>query len=278
MKALFDKVSAKSSKMVTSTYSTSFSLGILLLNKSMKKHIYSIYGYVRFADEIVDSFHDQDKEWLLDNFKEQTYDALERGISLNPIINSFQETVRQFNIPTDLIDSFLLSMKMDINKREYDEEKYDQYIYGSAEVVGLMCLKVFTGGNPEQYEELKFGAQKLGSAFQKINFLRDLNADFNYLGRIYFPGVDMSEFNDTIKQEIEKDIEIDFKEGFKGILALPKEARFGTYLAYVYYFNLFKKIKSTSAKRVLEERIRIPNRNKYGLLLSSYFKHSFNLL
>ncbi len=278
MKALFDKVSAKSSKMVTSTYSTSFSLGILLLNKSMKKHIYSIYGYVRFADEIVDSFHDQDKEWLLDNFKKQTYDALERGISLNPIINSFQDTVREYDISTELIDSFLHSMRMDINKQEYDAEKYEQYIYGSAEVVGLMCLKVFTSGNKEQYEELKFGAQKLGSAFQKINFLRDLNADFNHLGRIYFPGVDMTEFNDTIKQEIERDIEIDFKEGFKGILALPKEARFGTYLAYVYYFNLFKKIKNTSAKRVLEERIRIPNRNKYGLLLSSYFKHSFNLL
>lgn len=278
MKALFDKVSARSSKMVTTTYSTSFSLGILLLNKSMKKHIYSIYGYVRFADEIVDSFHGQDKEWLLNNFKEQTYDALERGISLNPIINSFQETVREYNINIDLIESFLYSMKMDLNKQEYDSEKYEEYIYGSAEVVGLMCLKVFTSGNEKMYEELKFSAQKLGSAFQKINFLRDLNADYNHLGRIYFPGVDMTEFNDHIKQEIERDIEIDFKEGFKGILALPKEARFGTYLAYVYYFNLFKKIKGTSAKKVMEERIRIPNRNKYGLLLSSYFKHSFNLL
>lgn len=278
MKALFDEVSARSSKMVTTTYSTSFSLGILLLNKTMKKHIYSIYAYVRFADEIVDSFHNQDKEWLLENFKEQTYEALERGISLNPIINSFQETVTEFSIGHDLIDSFLHSMKMDLNKQEYDSEKYEEYIYGSAEVVGLMCLKIFTGGDQKKYDELKFGARKLGSAFQKINFLRDLNADFNHLGRIYFPGVDMTEFNDHIKREIENDIELDFKEGFKGILALPKEARFGTYLAYVYYFNLFKKIKGSSAQKVLEERIRIPNRNKYGLLLSSYFKHSFNLL
>lgn len=278
MKILFDRVSARSSKLVTTTYSTSFSLGILLLNKKMKKHIYSIYGYVRFADEIVDSFHNYDKEWLLEDFRIQTLEAIERGISLNPIINSFQETVKEYNIGLDLIDSFLHSMKMDLNKQEFDSHKYEEYIYGSAEVVGLMCLKVFTGGDREKFNELKFGAQKLGSAFQKINFLRDLSADFNHLGRIYFPGVDLREFNDHIKQKIEEDIELDFKEGFKGILALPKEARFGTYLAYVYYINLFKKIKRTSAKKVMEERIRIPNRNKYGLLLSSYFKHSFNLL
>lgn len=278
MRAIFDNISLKSSKMVTKTYSTSFSLGILGLNKAIRPHIYSIYGFVRFADEIVDSFHDQDKDWLLDDFQKQTHEALERGISLNPIINSFQQTVKEFNIEHELIDSFMKSMRMDLDKRMYKAEEYSEYIFGSAEVVGLMCLKVFTSGNQEEYEKLKGGAQKLGSAFQKINFLRDLHSDYNHLGRIYFPGVDMTEFNDHIKSEIEFDIEKDFKDGFDGICGLSKEARFGTYLAYVYYYSLFNKIKRTSAKQVMEERIRIPNRNKYGLLLSSYFKHSFNLL
>lgn len=278
MRALFERVSERTSKMVTTTYSTSFSLGILLLNKALRQHIYAIYGYVRFADEIVDTFHEQDKESLLEDFRNQTYDAIDRGISLNPVINSFQKTALEFGIGRDLIDAFLYSMSMDIEDQEYDSDKYNEYIYGSAEVVGLMCLKVFTEGDPDRYEELKYGARKLGAAFQKINFLRDLNADYNHLGRIYFPGVNMDEFNDVVKAEIEKDIEKDFHDGLQGILELPKKARFGTYLAYVYYHNLFKKIKRTSAQVVLEERVRLPNRNKYGLLLSSYLKHSFNLL
>ena len=278
MKALFDKVSQRTSKMVTTSYSTSFSLGIFFLDRTLHQHIYAIYGFVRFADEVVDTFHEHDKKWLLDNFREQTYDAIERGISLNPVLNSFQATVNEFNIDRKLIDTFLKSMEMDINPREYDSRSYDEYILGSAEVVGLMCLKVFCYGDQKQYEALSPEAMKLGSAFQKINFLRDLNADYYHLGRIYFPGVEIDEFNDTVKSEIEADIEKDFRKGYEGILKLPKKARFGVYIAYVYYYALFQKIKATPAQVILQKRVRIPNSNKYGLLLSSYFRHSFNLL
>ncbi|MGB0176272.1 MAG: phytoene/squalene synthase family protein [Owenweeksia sp.] len=278
MKALFDKISDRTSKMVTTNYSTSFSLGIFFLDRNLHKHIYAIYGFVRFADEVVDTFHDYDKRWLLQNFKEQTYDAIERGISLNPILNSFQATVNHFKIDHSLIETFLKSMEMDINPAEYDDSQYDEYILGSAEVVGLMCLKVFCYGDQEQYEALSHQAMKLGSAFQKINFLRDLNADYYQLGRVYFPGVEISEFNDHVKAEIEADIEKDFRTGYEGILKLPKKARFGVYIAYVYYYALFQKIKATPAHTILQERVRIPNSNKYGLLLSSYFRHSFNLL
>ncbi|HAD97231.1 MAG TPA: phytoene synthase [Cryomorphaceae bacterium] len=278
MKALFDKVSQRTSKMVTTSYSTSFSLGIFFLDRTLHQHIYAIYGFVRFADEVVDTFHEHDKKWLLDNFREQTYDAIERGISLNPVLNSFQATVNEFNIDRNLIDTFLKSMEMDINPREYDSRSYDEYILGSAEVVGLMCLKVFCYGDQKQYEALSPEAMKLGSAFQKINFLRDLNADYYHLGRIYFPGVEIDEFNDTVKSEIEADIEKDFRKGYEGILKLPKKARFGVYIAYVYYYALFQKIKATPAQVILQKRVRIPNSNKYGLLLSSYFRHSFNLL
>lgn len=279
MKAIFDKLSHRSSKMVTTSYSTSFSLGIFFLDSKLHRHIYAIYGFVRFADEIVDSFHDHDKRELLDDFERQTYEAIDRGISLNPILNSFQETVRQYGIDRELITTFLKSMRMDLDPVEaLSQQEYQEYILGSAEVVGLMCLKVFCEGNTAQYNDLRYEAMKLGSAFQKINFLRDLNADYHVLGRIYFPGIDMQEFNNEVKAEIEADIEADFHTGYTGILKLPKKARFGVYVAYVYYYALFQKIKATPAQVILNKRVRIPNHNKYGLLLSSYVRHSFNLL
>ncbi len=278
MKLLFDNVSHEMSELTTKRYSTSFSLGISFLDKSLHKPIYAIYGFVRFADEIVDSFHGYDKEGLLLDFKEQTYRAIEQGISLNPILNSFQWAVNKFQIPHELIDTFLDSMEMDLEKNAYDKAKYEQYILGSAEVVGLMCLKIFVEGDNAEYEKLKPYAMKLGSAFQKINFLRDLKADYQELGRTYFPGIDLNEFNATVKKEIEADIEIDFQLGFEGIKQLPKKARFGVYMAYIYYYKLFKKIKSTSAQTILHERIRIPNNKKYRLFLSSYIRHNLNLI
>ncbi len=278
MKALFDKVSHKTSRMVTRSYSTSFTLGILGLDKKFHDPIYGVYGFVRFADEIVDSFHEYPKAELLRKFRQDTYEALEQRISLNPILNHFQEVVHQYSIPVDLIDTFLDSMEMDLGEIEYDQKTYEKYILGSAEVVGLMCLKVFVEGNEEYYEQLKPQAMALGSAFQKINFLRDLNADFEGLGRTYFPGVDLNNFTNQTKIEIEADIEIDFRQGFEGIKALPKGARFGVYIAYVYYYALLQKIKNTSSQVLFQERIRIPNQKKYGLFVSSYLRHSFNLL
>ncbi|MDX5324801.1 MAG: phytoene/squalene synthase family protein [Bacteroidota bacterium] len=278
MKSLFDKISIQTSRMVTRKYSTSFTLGILGLDKKFHDPIYAIYGFVRFADEIVDTFHDYPKEFLLDRFREDTYLALQNRISLNPILNSFQEVVHTYGIDRGLIDTFLDSMEMDLHKTEYDQSQYEKYILGSAEVVGLMCLKVFVEGNKDRYEELRQPAMRLGSAFQKINFLRDLSADFSDLGRTYFPNVDMANFNEETKYAIEKDIEADFHDGFLGIKALPKGARFGVYIAYVYYFSLFQKIKQTHYSILFNERIRIPNKKKYGLFLSSYLRHSFNLL
>ncbi|MFM1893287.1 MAG: hypothetical protein RIQ90_453 [Bacteroidota bacterium] len=278
MKETFDTISHEMSTLTTKRYSTSFSLGIKMLNPEIQKPIYAIYGFVRFADEIVDSFHSFDKSKLLADFRVQTYQAINDGISLNPILNSFQWAVNRYNIPLSLIETFLESMKMDLNKQAYDEEQYKKYILGSAEVVGLMCLKVFVNGDEQEYLRLKPSAMKLGSAFQKINFLRDLNADYKHLGRVYFPGIDMDEFNATVKQEIERDIEIDFHEGYLGIVQLPKNARFGVYLAYIYYYKLFAKIKNTPAKVILNERVRIPNNRKVGLLLSSYVRHNLNLL
>lgn len=278
MKELFDKLCEVTSKITTQKYSTSFSLGIKFLSKDLQQPIYDIYGFVRFADEIVDTFHDYNKKLLLDEFKEETHKAIDRGISLNPILNSFQSTVRQYNIPKDIIDTFLYSMEMDLTKEFYNQEKYEQYILGSAEVVGLMCLKVFVRGDEAEYERLKSPAMKLGAAFQKINFLRDLKADYHELGRTYFPGVDLKEFNDVIKKQIEADIAIDFELGYNGIMQLPKNARFGTYMAYIYYYKLFKKIKETPAKVILNQRIRIPNNRKYGLFISSYLRHSLNLV
>lgn len=278
MKLLFDNVSHEMSELTTKRYSTSFSLGISFLDKSLHKPIYAIYGFVRFADEIVDSFHGFQKEALLEDFKKQTYDAIDSGISLNPILNSFQWAVNKYAIPRELIDTFLASMEMDLEKHEYDKDKYELYILGSAEVVGLMCLKIFVRGNETEYERLKPLAMKLGSAFQKINFLRDLKADFQELGRTYFPGIDLNEFNATVKKEIEADIEIDFQLGYEGIKQLPKNARFGVYMAYIYYYKLFKKIKSTSPHVILTERVRIPNNRKYGLFVTSYVKHNLNLI
>jgi phytoene/squalene synthetase len=278
MKQLFDDISQEMSQLTTKRYSTSFSLGISFLDSNLHKPIYSIYGFVRFADEIVDSFHGFDKEALLADFKVQTYRAIAEGISLNPILNSFQWAVNKYGIPMELIDTFLNSMEMDLNKQFYSKEQYELYILGSAEVVGLMCLKVFVDGNEAEYNRLKPSAMKLGSAFQKINFLRDLKDDFQTLGRTYFPGINMEEFNSTVKKEIEADIEADFRAGYEGILQLPKNARFGVYMAYKYYFKLFKKIKAKSAQNILTERIRIPNYRKMRILLTSYVRHNLNML
>lgn len=276
MKALFDSVSIRTSRMTTKAYSTSFSLGILGLDKKYHDPIYAIYGFVRFADEIVDTFDDYPQKELLERFWKDTYLALDDKISLNPILNSFQQVVNAFDIDRDLIETFLKSMEMDLYKNDYDEEGYKAYILGSAEVVGLMCLKVFVDGEEKRYQELKKPAMQLGSAFQKINFLRDLNADYHALGRTYFPGVDLNEFNERVKAEIEADIDIDFKAGYEGIKQLPKGARFGVYIAYVYYYSLFKKICNTHADIILNERVRISNKRKYGLFLSSYLRHTIN--
>jgi phytoene/squalene synthetase len=278
MKSLFDTVSHKTSKLVTRNYSTSFSLGIRFLNKNLHDPIYAIYGFVRFADEIVDSFHDYDKAVLLEEFKRDTYLSIERKISLNPILNSFQEVVNKYAIEKELIDSFLKSMEMDLEQKEYTPESYKAYILGSAEVVGLMCLRVFTARNNQLFEELKPFAMSLGSAFQKINFLRDLNADYLGMGRIYFPNLNIDALNDHTKFEIENDIEKDFDKGFAGIKKLPKNARFGVYVAYIYYRSLFKKIKKLKAKHILQKRIRIPNSQKMVLFAGSYVRNSLNLL
>ena len=278
MKQLFDDISQEMSQLTTKRYSTSFSLGISFLDSDLHKPIYSIYGFVRFADEIVDSFHGFDKEALLADFKIQTYKAIAEGISLNPILNSFQWAVNKYTIPMELIDTFLNSMEMDLNKQFYSKEQYELYILGSAEVVGLMCLKVFVEGNETEYERLKPSAMKLGSAFQKINFLRDLKDDFQTLGRTYFPGINLEEFTASVKKEIEADIEADFRAGYEGILQLPKNARFGVYMAYKYYFKLFKKIKTKTAQDILNERIRIPNYRKMRILLTSYVRHNLNML
>jgi 15-cis-phytoene synthase len=278
MKQIFDTISHEMSRLTTKRYSTSFSLGIRFLHQDLHQPIYAIYGFVRFADEIVDSFHGFNKEELLADFKKQTYQAIDQGISLNPILNSFQWVVNKYNIDLELIETFLNSMEMDLDKKEYDSSKYEQYILGSAEVVGLMCLKVFLRGDNEMYNDLKFYAMKLGSAFQKINFLRDLKADYHELGRTYFPGINLSEFNSNVKKQIEEDIEKDFKNGYEGIKKLPKDTRFGVYLAYIYYYKLFKKIKSTNAHVILNERVRIPNKNKYSLFVFSYLRHNLNML
>lgn len=278
MKHLFDNVSHAASKLTTRTYSTSFSLGIYCLNRSIHTPIYNIYGFVRFADEIVDSFHGYDKSILLQEFRAETCKAIERGISLNPILNSFQEVVRRYNIDQELIDCFLDSMQMDLSRQFHSEDSYKNYILGSAEVVGLMCLKVFTNGNQALYDQLKPAAMRLGSAFQKINFLRDIREDYQTLGRTYFPGVNIAHLSKEDKQAIEKDIEADFKAALEGIKQLPRTARFGVYVAYVYYYALFTKIKGVPSRRIMMERIRISNYEKVGLLARSYFKHSLRML
>ncbi len=278
MKALYDQVSLRCSKIVTRSYSTSFSMGIRLLSSELHDPIYAVYGFVRFADEIVDSFHDFDKKELLDRFRFETYQALEERISLNPILNSFQEVVNRYNIERELIDAFLHSMEMDLEDREYDQSSFEEYILGSAEVVGLMCLRVFLNGDEEEYQRLKAPAMKLGSAFQKVNFLRDLKADYEKLGRSYFPDVNLEMFDQMSKQEIEADIDADFKEALEGIKELPRKARFGVYLAYMYYTRLFEKIRNTEPMVIMQERVRIPNTKKYGLMVGTYFRYRMNLL
>lgn len=278
MKQLFDDISIRTSRNVTRSYSTSFSLGIRFLNKEFRDPIYAIYGFVRFADEIVDTFHDFNKVELLADFRTDTYKAIENRISLNPILNSFQKVVHEYNIERELIDAFLDSMQMDLEKVEYDQEKYEKYILGSAEVVGLMCLRVFTEGDAVLYESLRWYAMRLGSAFQKINFLRDMRADYVGMGRTYFPGVDIERWDEVVKRHVEEDIEKDFRDGYEGILKLPRKARFGVYVAYIYYYSLFNKIKALPPREILNDRVRIPDGQKYALFVSSYVRHSLNMI
>ncbi len=278
MKELFDNVSIRCSRLTTKAYSTSFSIGIWCLDKALRDPIYSIYGFVRFADEVVDTFHDYDKQTLLRRFREDTYRSIDEKISLNPILNSFQKTVRDFNIERQLIDQFLDSMELDLKQNFYSEENFRQYILGSAEVVGLMCLRVFSNGDNNMFDKLKPYAMSLGSAFQKVNFLRDLKADYAGMGRSYFPNVDPGQFEEKNKKEIEQRIAIDFNHAFKGIRMLPRSARFGVYMAYIYYYALFNKIRNTPSDRIMTKRIRIKNRHKAGLLAYSFVKHQLNLL
>lgn len=276
MKIIFDKVSAQCSKIVTKNYSTSFSLGIQFLNKTHRDPIYAIYGFVRLADEIVDSFHNYDKALLLCRFKRDTFEAIKDQISLNPILNAFQQVVNKYKVKTELIELFLESMRMDLGKEIYTEEKYERYILGSAQVVGLMCLHVFVEGDTESYEQLKNPAMKLGSAFQKVNFLRDVNADFYQLGRNYFPGVNLAKFSIDEKLAIEKEIAAEFREALDGIKQLPKSSRKGVYLAYIYYEELFEKIKKKTAEQIMSERIRISNAKKIALMFGSVVRSSYN--
>lgn len=277
-KELFNQTTFECSKLITERYSTSFTLGIKTLDKKYHYPVYAIYGFVRYADEIVDTFHDQDKSQLLEEFKEQTYKAIKSGISLNPVLHCFQMVVNNYQIDHALIDAFLHSMAMDLEEIVYDKATYEEYIYGSAEVVGLMCLKVFCEGNEEEYKSLIAPAKSLGAAFQKINFLRDIKSDFNDRGRVYFPNVDFQKFNERDKIAIESDIAKDFQDAYLGIVKLPKGARLGVYLAYTYYKKLFKKIKNCDPQKILEERIRVADTRKLFLLIGSYFRHRLNTL
>ena len=278
MKKLFEELSYDVSKKTTKKYSTSFSLGILALKPSIRPAIYAIYGYVRLADEIVDSFQGYDKEKLLNRLKLETDNALSEGISLNPILQSFQDTVVKYNIDRTLINQFLHSMEMDLQKIDYNSALYEEYIHGSAEVVGLMCLQVFTEGDKSKYEELKPYAMKLGSVFQKINFLRDLKDDYQILGRTYFPNVDMRLFDNCVKCQIEEDLEQEFKQALIGIKMLPNSSKFGVYLAYKYYLTLFKKIKNKSSKEIMNNRVRVANSEKAYVAFKSYLRYKTTFL
>ena len=275
---LFHKVSQLCSRITTEEYSTSFSSAIRLLHNDLRIPIYNIYGLVRFADEIVDTFHDHDKAALLQRFKDETYQAIREGISLNPILHSFQLTVNKYNISLDLIEAFFRSMEMDLKRQDYDEQRYNEYIYGSAEVVGLMCLYVFCEGDQQQYEKLKPHAQSLGAAFQKVNFLRDIKADYSSLNRTYFPNVDFCNFTPACKARIEEDIAADLRHAHEGIMMLPWKARFGVYVAYKYYLSLFRKIRKTQPSRILETRIRIPNYHKALILVRAGVKNQLKLI
>ncbi|MEO9967088.1 MAG: phytoene/squalene synthase family protein [Reichenbachiella sp.] len=278
MKHIYDEVTLASSKLITRKYSTSFSLGIYFLDSRIHNEIYSIYGFVRLADEIVDSFHGYDQESMLKEIRRETEAAIKNKISINPVLNAFQLTVNEYNIEWELIDTFLKSMEMDLTEEAHDVHSFDSYILGSAEVVGLMCLRVFTNKDDKLYQELKGFAMKLGSAFQKVNFLRDLKADYQELGRSYFPKVDLSKFTTVDKEMIEKGINDDFDAALIGIKNLPKCAKLGVYLAYIYYRSLFNKIVRLSPDRVMNERIRIPNYSKFGLMFDSIIRYKLNLI
>ncbi len=278
MMHLFHEVSQSCSRNTTERYSTSFASAIRLLHQDLRQPIYNIYGLVRFADEIVDTFHDHDKETLIAEFKTETFHAIERGISLNPILHSFQLTVNQYKIDHALIHAFFNSMEMDLDQKQYNNKDYSDYIYGSAEVVGLMCLYVFIEGDNNQYEALKPAAKSLGAAFQKVNFLRDVNADFNQLDRTYFPGLDFKNFTARQKQEIENDIQKDFNEAYAGIVHLPAKVRFGVYVAYKYYLSLFRKIKKVQPAEIMQERIRIPDYHKIMILLRAGVRNQLNIM
>ena len=279
MKSMFDKVSNECSKLVIKKYSTSFYFSTSLLSKTVRQDIFNIYGFVRLADEIVDTFHDYPKKELLEDFEKELWRSIENKISLNPILNSFQFTVNKYSIPKDLISSFLDSMKMDLEKKEYDSvEEYKKYIYGSADVVGLMCLKVFVEGSENQYDELSEFAISLGSAFQKVNFLRDLKNDSDILNRVYFPNVNMNNFTEESKKEIILEIEKDFKNAVKGIVKLPKNSKFAVYIAYRYYLKLLKKLKRVSSENIVKKRVRIHNLQKFAVIVRSYVKYQLNLI
>ncbi|MDV6168030.1 phytoene/squalene synthase family protein [Flavobacterium sp. DG1-102-2] len=279
MKAIFDKISFDCSRNVTRAYSTSFSSAVRMLAPSIRQDIYNIYGFVRFADEIVDSFHDYDKEQLFTLFENDLAKALNDKISLNPVLNAFQHTAIKYNIDSSLTGAFMKSMKQDLVKKDYASfEEYNEYIYGSADVVGLMCLKVFTGSDTDKYEELKPSAMRLGSAFQKINFLRDLKADTEDLERNYFPTLNLKEMDDATKAHIIEEIEADLAEGYKGIVRLPAEAKFGVYTAYVYYKKLLKKLKNTPPLQIRATRIRVPDYEKFGLLAKCYLDYRLNII
>lgn len=279
MKAIFDTVSHQCSKAVTQSYSTSFSLATKMLSHSIRQDIYNIYGFVRFADEIVDSFHDYDKELLFNNFSNDLELALELKISLNPILNAFQETYHKYDLDKSMVDAFMNSMRLDLHKQNYlTQAEYNDYIYGSADVVGLMCLKVFVKGDQQKFDSLKDAAMSLGSAFQKVNFLRDLKADFEDLSRTYFPNTNLNHLDEASKKAIIDDIESDFAKGLQGIKNLPIEAKFGVFMAYRYYSQLLKKLKKTPALDIKSTRIRVPNYKKFELLTRSYVKYQLNLL
>lgn len=279
MKQLFDEVSFKCSKLVTKNYSTSFSTAVYMLAPSIRRDIYNIYGFVRFADEIVDSFHGYDKEKLIQEFETQYYKALDDGISLNPILNAFQLTVKENNISDDLVQAFLKSMKLDLIKSDYyTQSEYQEYIYGSADVVGLMCLKVFVKGDQEKYNQLKDEAMRLGSAFQKVNFLRDLKDDNLVLNRNYFPGVDLKSFDEEVKRTIIAEIKEDFRVAREGIKKLPLEAKFGVFTAYVYYLKLLRKLENTPCHEIGTSRIRVSNYSKAGLLAQSFVTYKLRMV
>ncbi len=275
---LFDLTSYKCSKLITEHYSTSFTLGIKTLDKKFHYPVYAVYGFVRCADEIVDTFHGHNQAELLQEFKAATYQAIEQKISLNPILHAFQKVVHEYSIDLEFIQAFLKSMEMDLEGKRYNKDLYDEYIYGSAEVVGLMCLRIFCESDTALFDQLKESARSLGAAFQKVNFLRDMKSDFKDRGRVYFPKVDFQCFDNDCKREIEEDIKQDFARAYQGILGLPRTARMGVYLAYIYYLKLFKKIQHLPAARILSERVRVPDNTKLALLLGSYVKYRLNTI